>query len=165
MTTIETIWNAIVPYLTAGTLTGVGVTAVLTGLKLVKYQKATRIDAIQAIEDKLASLSVNKDIRLSLETLNRSQLKAIEKALTERLDRALELQNDRTEKILHLTETIVSALTEFKALPSHKTAELSAALGLTAPATIVELKPIELEKPVKKKEQEQVEKPANPFAG
>lgn len=167
MTTIETIWNNIVPYLTSGTLIGVLVTALLTGLKLVKYQKATRIDSLRAIEDKLASLSVNKDVRLSLETMSRAQLKNIEKTLTDKIEKALDAHGKEVAETAALVKAIAGALATIKQMPGDKVIELNAALGLTTPATVIELKPVEIETPKAVAESaaaQGIEK-VNPFAG
>lgn len=148
MTTLESIWNAIVPYLTAGTLTGMLVAVITTGFKLIKWQKTTRMDAVNAINEKLMSLSVNKDVRLSLETLSRNELKKIEKTLADRLDKTLDTYSKEISEALNIIKTVASALAHFKAIPSEQVAELNAVLGLAAPATVIELKPIEIE-PIK----------------
>ena len=145
MNTLYTFWGAISQYITAGTVVSIAVSALLVLLKYVKYKKASDSKVLTAIREQLASLSVNKEVRLTLETLAKGQLKEIKKELMNALVKTLDGYVKDLDENVALTKAIAAALASLKQMPADRVNELNAALGLTAPATIIELKPVDLE--------------------
>lgn len=164
----EQIWQIILNYvMTPGAIGTVITTVIITAVKLVGYAKSNTNKMLDTINEKLMSLSVNKDVRLSLEQISKKELKEIKKDMEKLMELKLDEVSDETKELLDLVKVLLGAISTFKSLSSEQVAAINAALGKTTPATIIELKPVE--KPVKKgaveelEDEEEEEKKVNPF--